>query len=109
MTIEPIRLPDARHRRGRARISGGVVGRCRARPALNKDFPGFAFTVVTIDDPYWWNPRAVRLPPARHRPYAEFLARRGRLGREQREARRPELENRIIREVGPDGMRDRAF
>ncbi|WP_287161859.1 hypothetical protein [Mesorhizobium sp.] len=38
-----------------------------------------------------------------------FLARRGRLGREQREARRPELENRIIREVGPDGTRDRAF
>ncbi|WP_292269771.1 hypothetical protein [Mesorhizobium sp.] len=38
-----------------------------------------------------------------------FLARRGRLVREQREARRPELENRIIREFGPDGTRDRAF
>lgn len=59
MTVEPIRLPDARHRRGRARTSGGVVGRCPARPALNKAFPGFACTVVTIDDSYWCNPHAV--------------------------------------------------
>ncbi|RWO99790.1 hypothetical protein [Mesorhizobium sp.] len=38
-----------------------------------------------------------------------FLARRARIGKEQREASRPELENRIIREVGPDGTRNTAF
>ncbi|RWA98270.1 hypothetical protein [Mesorhizobium sp.] len=38
-----------------------------------------------------------------------FLTRRKRIEREQREASRPELENRIIREVGPDGKRDTAF
>ncbi|TIP40174.1 hypothetical protein [Mesorhizobium sp.] len=38
-----------------------------------------------------------------------FLARRARIDTEQREAGRPELENRIIREVGPDGTRDTAF
>ena len=38
-----------------------------------------------------------------------FLARQARTDKEQREASRPELENRIIREVGPDGTRDTAF
>lgn len=38
-----------------------------------------------------------------------FLARRTRIERELREAQRPELENRVIREVGPDGTRDIAF
>ncbi|ESZ32910.1 hypothetical protein [Mesorhizobium sp. L2C066B000] len=38
-----------------------------------------------------------------------FLARRARIEREQREAQRPELEARIIREVGPDGARDTPF
>lgn len=38
-----------------------------------------------------------------------FLARRARIEREQREARRPELKNRVIREVGPDGTSDTAF
>ncbi|MDX8499015.1 hypothetical protein RFM99_11335 [Mesorhizobium sp. VK4C] len=38
-----------------------------------------------------------------------FLATRRRLEREQREARRPELERRVIHEVGPDGARDTAF
>lgn len=28
-------------------------------PALNKSFPGFAFTVATIGDPYWRAPHAV--------------------------------------------------
>jgi hypothetical protein len=38
-----------------------------------------------------------------------FLARRARVERERREARRPKLETRIIREVGPEGSRDIAF
>ncbi|WP_292193738.1 hypothetical protein [Mesorhizobium sp.] len=38
-----------------------------------------------------------------------FLARCARIEREQREARRPELENRIIRDVGPEGHRNTAF
>lgn len=38
-----------------------------------------------------------------------FLARRARIEREQREARRTEFENRVIREVSPDGTRDTAF
>ncbi|MER8472738.1 hypothetical protein NKH23_25550 [Mesorhizobium sp. M1328] len=193
-------------------------------PALNKAFPGFAFTVATINDPYWCNPHAVVAADGTrlgdHRAWVEraladiggdltafwnrhresgkkftewrgtsafafaptgpgvadfvqlslgretefvaglvvdrdyrpdsadqlfeptwvsresaveaqqlagpvyrlrgrtgggivhmrsFLARRTRIEREQREASRPELENRIIREVGPDGTRDTAF
>ncbi|CAG0981633.1 MAG: hypothetical protein F9K19_22015 [Rhizobiaceae bacterium] len=38
-----------------------------------------------------------------------FLARRARIEREQREARRPELENRVVHEVGSEGMRDSLF
>ncbi|ESZ03160.1 hypothetical protein NKH89_13630 [Mesorhizobium sp. M0923] len=38
-----------------------------------------------------------------------FLARRARIDKEQREASRPELENRIIHQVGPHGTRDTAF
>lgn len=38
-----------------------------------------------------------------------FLARRARIEREQREARRPDLENRVIHEVGSEGMRDILF
>jgi hypothetical protein len=38
-----------------------------------------------------------------------FLVRRARIEREQRAARRPELEARIIHEVGPEGTRDIAF
>ncbi|WP_287206717.1 hypothetical protein [Mesorhizobium sp.] len=38
-----------------------------------------------------------------------FLARRARIEREQRAARRPELESRVIHEVGPAGTRDIAF
>ncbi len=38
-----------------------------------------------------------------------FLARRARIEREQRQAQRPELEARVIREVGPDGARDTPF
>ncbi|MER9663170.1 hypothetical protein [Mesorhizobium sp. M0159] len=37
------------------------------------------------------------------------LARRARIEREQREAQRPELEARTIREVGPDGARNTPF
>jgi len=38
-----------------------------------------------------------------------FLDRSGRIEREKREAKRPELERRVIREVGPDGMRETPF
>ncbi|PRD43724.1 hypothetical protein C5748_10800 [Phyllobacterium phragmitis] len=38
-----------------------------------------------------------------------FLGRRARVERELRAARRPELENRMIHEVGPAGMRDIPF
>lgn len=38
-----------------------------------------------------------------------FLARRARIEREQREARRPELESRVIHEVGSEGVRDIPF
>ncbi|BCH04934.1 hypothetical protein MesoLj131b_69330 (plasmid) [Mesorhizobium sp. 131-2-5] len=38
-----------------------------------------------------------------------FLARRARIDKQQRQANRPELENRIIRQVGPDGKHDTAF
>lgn len=38
-----------------------------------------------------------------------FLVRRTRIERELREAQRPGLESRVVREVGPDGTRDTAF
>lgn len=38
-----------------------------------------------------------------------FLGRCARIERQRREARRPELENRVIREVGPDGTRETGF
>lgn len=38
-----------------------------------------------------------------------FLARGARIEREQRAAQRPELENRVIREVGPTGTREIPF
>ena len=38
-----------------------------------------------------------------------FLDRCGRIEREKREAKRPEMERRVIREVGPDGTRDTPF
>lgn len=38
-----------------------------------------------------------------------FLARCARIEREQREAKRPELERRVIQEIGPDGAREIPF
>jgi hypothetical protein len=38
-----------------------------------------------------------------------FLNRCGRIEREKRDAKRPEMERRVIREVGPDGTRDTPF
>ncbi|WP_108523160.1 hypothetical protein [Bradyrhizobium algeriense] len=38
-----------------------------------------------------------------------FLDRRGRIERERREAKRTEMERRVIREVGPDGTRETPF
>ncbi|MCC8977047.1 hypothetical protein [Bradyrhizobium brasilense] len=38
-----------------------------------------------------------------------FLERCGRIEREKREARRPEMERRVIREVGPEGTRETPF
>lgn len=38
-----------------------------------------------------------------------FLDRCGRIEREKREAKRPELERRVIREIGPDGIRETPF
>lgn len=38
-----------------------------------------------------------------------FLDRCGRIERDKREAKRPELERRVIREVGPDGTRETPF
>ncbi|RWP46886.1 hypothetical protein [Mesorhizobium sp.] len=56
---KPVRLPDP------ASVET-VLASLEARsadaglaPALNQSFPGFAFTVATIGDPYWRNPHAV--------------------------------------------------
>ncbi|SDF01802.1 hypothetical protein SAMN05216337_104267 [Bradyrhizobium brasilense] len=38
-----------------------------------------------------------------------FLERCGRIEREKREAKRPEMERRVIREVGPEGTRETPF
>ncbi|TIQ06350.1 MAG: hypothetical protein E5X57_26270, partial [Mesorhizobium sp.] len=221
---KPVRLPDPASVETVLASLGAQAADAGLAPALNKAYPGFAFTVVTIDDPYWRSPHAVvaadgtrrgdhrtwierglaelggdltafwnrhrqggekfaewrgtsafafaptgpgvadfiQLSLGReievlagpvvdpdYRPYSaddllepswvsrdsaaeaqplagpvyrlrgragggivhmrSFLARRARIDKEQREAGRPELENRIIREVGPDGTRDTAF
>lgn len=221
---KPVRLPDPASVETVLASLEAQSADAGLAPALNKAFPGFAFTVVTIDDFYWRNPHAVvaadgtrrgdhrswiekglaelngdltafwnrhrkdgekfaewrgasafafaptgpgvadflQLSLGReievlagpvvdpdYRPYSaddllepswvrrepdavapvlagpiyrlrgragggivhmrSFLARRARIDKEQREAGRPELENRIIREVGPDGTRDTAF
>ncbi|TIQ13134.1 MAG: hypothetical protein E5X57_11030, partial [Mesorhizobium sp.] len=221
---KPVRLPDPASAETVLASLEAQSADAELAPALNKAFPGFAFTVATIDDPYWCNPHAVVAADGtrsgdhrawverelaelggdltafwnRHREdgtkFAEwrgasafafapsgpgvaefvqlslsreievvagpvvdpdyrpnsvdqlfeptwvlrdsaaeaqqlagpvyrlrgragggivhmksFLARRARIDTEQREASRPELENRIIREVGPDGTRDTAF
>ncbi|RWM05823.1 MAG: hypothetical protein EOR72_32580 [Mesorhizobium sp.] len=223
MTTGPLRLPDPASVETVLASLEGQSADAKLAPALNKAFPGFAFTVATIGDPYWCNPHAViaadgtRLGEHRawierelaeldgdltafwdrhreggkkfaewrgasafalaptgpgvtdfvqlslgreievmagpvvgpYRPYSadhlfeptwvsrdsaaeaqqlagpvyrlhgragggivhmrSFLARWARIEAEQRQAQRPELENRIIREVGPDGTRDTAF
>lgn len=221
---KPIRLPDPASVETVLASLEPQSADAELAPALNKSFPGFAFTVVAIDDPYWRNPHAVvaadgtrrgdhrawierglaeldgdlsafwnrhredgtkfaewrgasafafaptgpgvadfiQLSLGReievlagpvvdpdYRPYSaddllepswvlrdsaaeaqqlagpvyrlrgragggivhmrSFLARRARIDKEQHEAGRPDLENRIIREVGPDGTRDTAF
>lgn len=221
---KPVRLPDPASVEPVLGALDPASADIDLAPALKKSFPGFAFTVVTIDDPYWRNPHAVVAADGtrcgdhrawiesglaelngdltafwnRHREdgtkFAEwrgasafafaptgpgvadflqlslgreteilagpvvdpdyrpnsvdqlfeptwvsrdsaaeaqqlagpvyrlrgragggivhmrsFLARRARVEREQREAGRGELENRIIREVGPDGKGDTAF
>ncbi|MER8887729.1 hypothetical protein [Mesorhizobium sp. M0816] len=220
----PVRLPDAASVETVLAALQPQSADAELAPALNKTFPGFAFTVASIDDPYWCNPHAVIAADGtrlgdhrawveraladvggdltafwnRHRESGEkftewrgtsafafaptgpgvadfvqlalgretevvagpvvdpdyrpssaddlldpswvqrepetdaailsgpayrlrggvggglvhmrsFLARRARIEREQREARRPELENRVLREVGPDGTRHTTF
>lgn len=56
---KPVRLPDP------ASVETVLAGLepqsadVELSPALNKAFPGFVFTVATIDDPYWCNPHDV--------------------------------------------------
>ncbi|PBB83749.1 hypothetical protein [Mesorhizobium sp. WSM3876] len=221
---KPVRLPDPASVETVLAALEPQSADVELAPALNKAFPGFVFTVATIDDPYWCNPHDVVAADGtrlgdhrawvehelaevggdlnafwnRHRQSGEkfaewrgttafafaptgpgvadfvqislgreieflagavvdpdyrprtiddlfeptwvlrdpaietqqlagpvfrlrgrsgggivhmrsFLARRTRIDRELREAQRPELENRVIREVGPDGTRDTAF
>ena len=54
------------------------------------------------------------LPPARPRrrrirPYPRFLDRCSRVERDKREAKRPQMERRVIREAGPKGTRETPF
>ncbi|MER8759907.1 hypothetical protein NKH69_30470 [Mesorhizobium sp. M0976] len=221
---KPVRLPDPASVETVLASLQPQSADAELAPALNKAFAGFAFTVATIDDPYWCNPHAVVAADGtrrgdhrawveraladvggnltafwnRHRESGEkftewrgtsafafaptgpgvadfvqlslgretefvagpvvdpdyrpnsadhlfeptwvsresavearqlagpvyrlrgragggivhmrsFLARRARIDKEQREASRPELENRFIREVGPEGVRDIPF
>ncbi|RWD54072.1 MAG: hypothetical protein EOS60_35380, partial [Mesorhizobium sp.] len=59
MTTEPVRLPDPASVETLLASLEAQSPDAELAPALNKAFPGFAFTVATIDDPYWCNPHAV--------------------------------------------------
>ncbi|TJW70298.1 MAG: hypothetical protein E5V92_34250, partial [Mesorhizobium sp.] len=56
---KPVRLPDPASIETVLASLEAQSADAGLAPALNKAFPGFAFTVVTIDDPYWRNPHAV--------------------------------------------------
>ncbi|TIM85344.1 MAG: hypothetical protein E5Y50_19060, partial [Mesorhizobium sp.] len=56
---KPVRLPDPASAETVLASLEAQSADAELAPALNKAFPGFAFTVATIDDPYWCNPHAV--------------------------------------------------
>ncbi|RUX35155.1 hypothetical protein EOA33_36215, partial [Mesorhizobium sp. M4A.F.Ca.ET.050.02.1.1] len=56
---KPVRLPDPASVETVLASLEAQSADAELAPALNKTFPGFAFTVATIDDPYWRNPHAV--------------------------------------------------
>lgn len=56
---KPVRLPDAASVETLLAALQPQSADAELAPALDKAFPGFAFTVARIDDPYWCNPHAV--------------------------------------------------
>ncbi|KAA3441916.1 hypothetical protein C7I87_33240 [Mesorhizobium sp. SARCC-RB16n] len=56
---KPVRLPDAASVETVLAGLDPVTADAELAPALGENFPGFAFTVARIDDPYWCNPHAV--------------------------------------------------
>ncbi|RWB54349.1 MAG: hypothetical protein EOQ48_32010 [Mesorhizobium sp.] len=56
---KPVRLPDPASVETVLAALQAQSADAKLAPALTKTFPGFAFTVVTIDDFYWRNPHAV--------------------------------------------------
>lgn len=56
---KPVRLPDPASVETVLAALPPQSADAELAPALNKAFPGFAFTVARIDDPYWCNPHAV--------------------------------------------------
>ena len=83
----------------------------RAAPIVNPDY--HPYSEEELFDPSW--PRHDGLPEANRLAAGgvvyirSFLNRCGRIEREKREAKRPVMEWRVIREVGPDGTRDMPF
>ena len=93
----------------------------RAGPIVNPDFRPYGEEELL--DPSW--PRTDGLPDSDRLAgpvyrllgraggavvhVRSFLDRCGRIEREKREAKRPELERRVIREVGPGGTRETPF
>lgn len=93
----------------------------RAGPIVDPDYGPFGLEELL--DPSW--PRTDQLPDSDRLAgpvyrllgraggavvhVRSFLDRCGRVEHEKREAKRPELEQRVIREVGPDGARETPF
>ena len=93
----------------------------RAGPIVNPNYRPFGQEELL--DPSW--PRTEQLPDsdrlagpvyrllsragAAVTHIRSFLDRCGRIEHEKREAKRPELERRVVREVGPDGTRETPF
>ncbi len=93
----------------------------RAGPVVNPDYRPYGEQELL--DPSW--PRTDQLPDSDRLAgpvyrlldraggalihVRSFLDRCGRVERDKREAKRPELERRVIREVGPGGTRERPF
>jgi hypothetical protein len=62
MPIEPVRLPDAASVKAVLARLAPETADAQLTPCPVHAFPGFSFTAITVDDPYWRDARTVVSP-----------------------------------------------